>query len=58
MTSLNFCPDKSSCHRDDSLRDAELDVNKLDNKLPEELCRLESQVAGHYDDNEKNVIGK
>ncbi|XP_014609930.1 PREDICTED: inositol polyphosphate multikinase [Polistes canadensis] len=57
MTSLNSCPDKSSCHRDDSSRDAELDVNKLENKLPEELCRLNSQVAGHYFDNEKNSIG-
>ncbi|XP_015175498.1 PREDICTED: inositol polyphosphate multikinase isoform X2 [Polistes dominula] len=58
MTSLNSCPDKSSCHpSDDSSRDAELDVNKLENNLPEELCLLKSQVAGHYFDNEKNSIG-
>nr|KAF7429764.1 hypothetical protein H0235_006162 [Vespula pensylvanica] len=58
MTSLNSCTDKSLCHLDKSSRDVvESDVKTLEDKLPKELSRLESQVAGHSFDNEKQTIG-
>lgn len=56
MTSLNPRPDKSLCHLD-KLPSVESEASSFEDKLPDGLSLLESQVAGHSFDNAKKTIG-